>query len=65
MTLVALEKNTPYQALLTSDVKVVNVGLEGFVKDLRDFDIEVVHVDWSPPAGGDPEMAFLLAKLGV
>ena len=39
MTLVALEKNTPYQALLTSDVKVVNVGLDGFVKDLRDCDI--------------------------
>ena len=61
----AIEKNMPYQALLTSDVEVVNVGLEGFVKDLRDCDIEVVHVDWSPPAGGDPAMAALLAKLGV
>ena len=61
----AIEKNMPYQAMLTSDVKVVNVGLEGFVKDLRDCDIEVVHVDWSPPAGGDPAMAALLAKLGV
>jgi len=55
----------PYQALLTGDVRVVNVGLEGFVKDLHDCDIEVVHVDWAPPAGGDPEMASLLAKLGV
>ena len=62
---VATETDKPYQTLLTSDVKVVNVGLEGFVKDLRDCDIEVVHVDWSPPAGGDPEMATLLAKLGV
>ena len=61
----ATQKNAPYQVLLTSDVKVVNVGLEGFVKDLRDCDIEVVHVDWSPPAGGDPAMAALLAKLGV
>lgn len=61
----ATQKNAPYQVLLTSAVKVVNVGLEGFVKDLRDCDIEVVHVDWSPPAGGDPEMAALLAKLGV
>lgn len=59
------EKGTPYQALLTGDVKVVNVGLEGFVKDLRACDIEVVHVDWAPPAGGDPQMAALLAKLGV
>ena len=55
----------PYQRLLTGGVSVVNVGLEGFVGDLRDCDIEVVHVDWAPPAGGDPKMAALLAKLGV
>lgn len=54
-----------YQLLLTRDVKVVNVGLEGFVKDLRDCNIEVVHVDWKPSAGGDAQMATLLAKLGV
>jgi FdrA protein len=56
---------TPIQRLLADDVKVVNVGLEGFVGDLRDCGIEVVHVDWSPPAGGDPKMAALLAKLGT
>ena len=56
---------TPVQRLLTDDVKVVNVGLEGFVGDLRDCGIEVVHVDWSPPAGGDAKMAALLAKLGT
>lgn len=61
----ATEERAPYQILLTSDIKVVNVGLEGFVKDLRSCDIDVVHVDWTPPAGGDPEMAALLAKLGV
>jgi hypothetical protein len=62
---VATKETRPYQALLTGDVKVVNVGLEGFVKDLRDWGVVVVHVDGSPPAGGDPEMAALLAKLGV
>ena len=61
----ATEESAPYLTLLTSDIKVVNVGLEGFVKDLRGCDIDVVHVDWTPPAGGDPEMAALLAKLGV
>jgi hypothetical protein len=55
----------PYQLLLGRTVKVVNVGLEGFAKDLRECDVEVVHVDWSPSAGGDPGMAALLAKLGV
>ena len=59
------QEQAPYQTLLAGDVKVVNVGLEGFVKDLQDCGIEVVHVDWAPPAGGDPKMAALLAKLGV
>jgi hypothetical protein len=59
------QEGTPYQRLLNGDVKVVNVGLEGFVGDLRDCGIEVVHVDWSPPAGGDAKMAALLAKLGT
>ncbi|WP_247334688.1 MULTISPECIES: hypothetical protein [unclassified Bradyrhizobium] len=54
-----------YQQLLARKVEVVNVGLEGFVKDLQDCGIEVVHVDWKPSAGGDPQMAALLAKLGV
>jgi hypothetical protein len=55
----------PYELLLTRDVKVVNVGLEGFVKDLRDCNVEVVHLDWKPSAGGDVQMAAMLAKLGV
>lgn len=63
--MVIKQEETPSQRLLTGKVSVVNVGLEGFVKDLRDCGIEVVHVDWSPPAGGDPKMAALLAKLGT
>jgi hypothetical protein len=59
------QERAPYQALLTCGVRVANVGLQGFVKDLHDCDIEVVHVDWVPPANGDPQMAALLAKLGV
>lgn len=59
------QEKQPYQLLLARNVKVVNVGLEGFVKDLRDCGIAVVHVDWKPSAGGDPQMASLLAKLGV
>lgn len=61
----AIKQEAPYQVLLAGDLKVVNVGLEGFVKDLQDCSIEVTHVDWAPPAGGDTEMAALLAKLGV
>ena len=59
------QEAAPIAQLLTGKVSVVNVGLEGFVKDLRDCDIDVVQVDWAPPAGGDPKMAALLAKLGT
>jgi hypothetical protein len=59
------QEEQPYQSLLTRKVKVVNVGLESFVRDLRDCGIDVVHVDWKPPAGGDPQMAALLSKLGL
>ncbi|HEX5599122.1 MAG TPA: DUF1116 domain-containing protein, partial [Hyphomicrobiaceae bacterium] len=58
------KERTPAEELLSTQPKVVNVGLEAFVRDLKNAGIEVVHVDWAPPAGGDPEMAALLAKLG-
>lgn len=50
--------------LLSGSLQVVNVGLEGFAQELEGQDVPVVHVDWSPPAGGDPELADLLSKLG-
>ena len=63
--MVTKQQEAPYQGLLTGEVKVVNVGLEGFVTDLRDCGVAVVHVDWAPPASGNPQMAALLAKLGA
>lgn len=51
--------------LLSQPVAVVNVGLEGFVDELRGNGVAVVQIDWRPSAGGDPTMAALLAKLGV
>lgn len=52
-------------AFLSSQVKVVNVGLESFAHDLAAAEVPVIHVDWSPPAGGDPELADLVSKLGA
>jgi hypothetical protein len=49
--------------LLSRPVGVVNVGLEGFAADLAQHGVPVVHVAWSPPAGGDPRLADLLARL--
>ena len=43
--------------------KVINIGLEIFAKELTSQGFDVVQVDWTPPAGGDPELAILLSKL--
>lgn len=50
--------------LLKTPLKVVNVGLDGFSQDLARQNVPVVRVQWAPPAGGKPELARLLAKLG-
>ncbi|MGI9416377.1 MAG: hypothetical protein ACR2RA_00925 [Geminicoccaceae bacterium] len=51
--------------LLDRPIKVINVGLEGFATELADRNVPVQHVQWSPPAGGDPKLAELLSKLGL
>ncbi len=58
-----MSDNTP-NALLQKPVKVINVGLESFASDLAAKDVAVVHVQWSPPASGNPKLADLLSKLG-
>jgi len=59
------EKKSQEKNILTEKLKVVNIGIATFADDLRSQDVEVVHVDWKPPAGGDIEMLKLLEKLGV
>ena len=53
------------QKFLKAPLKVVNVGLESFAQDLTGQGVEVIDVDWRPPAGGDPKLADLLSKLGT
>lgn len=65
MSAAGQDEATGAMRLLTDKVTVVNLGLEGFVADLRANGVAVVHVDWTPPAGGDPRMAAILARLGV
>jgi hypothetical protein len=60
------EKNSVKKKnILTEKLKVVNIGISTFADDLRSQGVEVVHVDWEPPAGGDIEMLKLLEKLGL
>ena len=48
--------------LLNQPLRVINLGLELFAQELDAAGVEVVHVDWRPPAGG-AKVAALLAEL--
>jgi hypothetical protein len=60
----AEKKRNKDKTILNERLKVVNIGVSTFSDDLRSQGVEVVHVDWKPPAGGDVEMLRLLEKLG-
>ena len=49
--------------LLQSGPIAINIGILDFAESLRVQGAEVVHVDWTPPAGGDPELMDLLDRL--
>lgn len=51
------------ERLLREPLQVINLGLEVFALELAAAGVPVVHVDWRPPAGGDPRLAALLARL--
>jgi hypothetical protein len=50
-------------ALLRGSPRVVNVGIREFAESLREQQVEVVHVAWTPPPELDPELDALLEKL--
>jgi hypothetical protein len=37
--------------LLQQPLIVINVGLKGFAENLEKQEVEVIQVDWKPPAG--------------
>ena len=49
--------------LLSEPLVVISLGLELFADALRVAGVPVIHVDWRPPAGGDPRLVALLAAL--
>jgi FdrA protein len=54
---------TKLEELLQNGPVVINLGVREFAESLQDQQVDVVHVDWAPPAGGDTEMAELLERL--
>ena len=49
---------------LPATARVINVGTDWFADALEDQGVPVVQVDWSPPAGGDKDLAAILQRLG-
>jgi FdrA protein len=49
--------------LLSGPVVAINLGLKLFGVSLEQQGVDVVQVDWAPPAGGDQEMMDLLDDL--
>jgi hypothetical protein len=54
---------TAFDELIQTPIVVVNLGLAMFAKSLEEQKVEVVQVDWIPPAGGDKEVIDLLDQL--
>lgn len=63
-SLPAKKKVARTASILSETLKVVSIGVSTFADDLCSQDVEVVSVDWKPPAGGDVEMKPL-EKLGA
>ncbi len=49
--------------ILSEPLVVINIGLYSFGQNIKDQGVEVVQVEWKPPAGGDKEMIDILDKL--
>lgn len=49
--------------LLREPIVAINLGLTKFAESLEEQQVDVLQVDWVPPAGGDNEMIDLLAQL--
>jgi len=41
----------------------INIGVYDFADSLKIQGVEVIHINWTPPAGGDPDLIELLDKL--
>ena len=52
-----------FNRLLAGDLKIANIGVLEFAESVEQQKAEVIHIDWTPPAGGDAEMLEMLDRL--
>lgn len=51
------------EELLHQGPIAINIGVVDFAEALQIQGVQVIHVNWTPPAGGDPELMELLDQL--
>lgn len=51
------------EELLQQGPIAINIGVYDFAETLQTQGVQVIHVIWTPPAGGDPELMELLDQL--
>ena len=49
--------------LLSEPIIAINIGVKSFAENLEKQNVEVVQVNWRPPAGGDQQMMDILDNL--
>jgi hypothetical protein len=49
--------------ILKEEVKVINIGVEEFMRALEEQEVPVIHVEWKPPTDEDKEIDNLLDSL--
>lgn len=49
--------------LFKKELIVVNFGIESFYDDLKKQDVQALHMDWKPAAGGNKKLAGMLDLL--
>lgn len=49
--------------LFKAELQIINLGISGFADDLNDQGVQVQHVDWHPPAGGNKKVLDLLDRI--
>jgi FdrA protein len=52
-----------FKELLEQGPQVINIGVQDFAANLQIQGVNVVQLNWVPPAGGDREMMDLLDQL--
>lgn len=57
-----MKKSDP-NLIFKQPLKVINLGVATFRENLEKQGIQVLQVDWRPPAGGDEKLLEILDKL--